>query len=127
MMNVRSSSASAAVLGILILTAGCALRRDVPLSHRARNARTPAEHAAVAAAYRERAARLRAEAAEHQELAAWWSSLAGGRTPATGTGRYEEAEHCRRLADNLLAAAKEADALAAAHGALEGEGGEGAR
>lgn len=107
-----------AVLTLWLLTAGCALRPEAPLGYRVKNARTPAEHAAVAAAYRERAERLRKEAAEHMELATWWSSLAGGKAPATGTGRYEEAQHCRRLAESLLAAAKDADALAEAHGAL---------
>lgn len=115
MRKVRS--ASAAGLTLVLLVGGCALRPEVPLGYRARNARTAEEHAAVAAAYRERAERLRKEAAEHIELATWWSSLAGGKTPATGTGRYEEAQHCRRLAENLLAAAKEADLLAEAHGA----------
>lgn len=56
--------------------------------------------------------------AKWNRLAEWWSSLAGGKTPATGTGRYEEAEHCRRLAANLSAAAAEADALAEAHDRL---------
>ena len=119
-MNARRNvgCALSGMLTLWLLVTGCALRPEEPLGYRAKNARTPAEHTAVAAAYRERAERLRKEAAQHMELATWWSSLAGGKTPATGTGRYEEAQHCRRLAENLLAAAKEADALAEAHGAL---------
>jgi hypothetical protein len=103
-------------LTLVFLAGSCALRPEVPLGVRARNAQTAEGHAAVAAAYRERAERLRKEAAEHMELATWWSSLAGGKAPATGTGRYEEAQHCRRFAENLLAAAKEADMLAEVHG-----------
>lgn len=118
--NVRYPLTAGLTLALVLV--GCALRPNVPLSYRAKNARTAEEHAAVATAYRERAERLRKEAAEHMELATWWSSLAGGKTPATGTGRYEEAQHCRRFADSLLAAAKEADLLAEAHGAQAGAG-----
>ena len=118
--NSRSTSIRRLVCVTLLLPAllvatACAPRPGTLLSYQSMNARTPKEHAAVAAAYRERAEALRREAAQHTGLAEWWSSLAGGKARATGTGRYEEPEHCRRLAANLSAAAAEADALTEAH------------
>lgn len=117
-MNMRTVGYRlTAGLAFVLLVGGCALRPEGPLSVHARNAQTAEEHAAVAAAYRDRAEQLRKEATEHLELAAWWSSLAGGKAPYTGSGRYEEAQHCRRFAEYLFEAAKEADMLAEAHGA----------
>ena len=106
----------------IMLASACGVHPNAALSYRARNAHTPKEHATVAEAYRERARDLRQESVQHGALAEWWANLAGGKTPATGTGRYEEAEHCRRLAANLAAAATEADALAEAHDRLAGQG-----
>lgn len=110
------------VTAAVLLLGGCHGGRNVPLGDQAMGARTPAEHTAVAKAYRERAERFLAESAEHAKLAEWWSSLAGGASPGTGTGRYEEAQHCRRLAALLSDAAREADAMADAHVALGGAG-----
>lgn len=104
---------SFAVLAFALFVAGCALfRPSVSLMEQAERARSPGDHAAVARAYRERAERFRREAAEHAAMADWWSNLAGGQTASTGTGRYEEAQHCRRLAADLSAAAAEAETLA---------------
>lgn len=107
-------------LGVVPLLLGvlnaCSLRHpSATLAAHAQSAQTPAEHSAVAVAYRTRAHQLRAEAAEHATLADWWSSLAGGHAAATGTGRYEQAQHCRRLSANLAAAADETDSLAEFH------------
>jgi|SRR5581483_2115717 len=102
------------LLATLLVATACAPppRPGSMLSDQVMNARTPKEHAVVAAGYREQAESLRGEAAQHTRLADWWSSLAGAKTPGIGTGRYEQAEHCRRFAANLSAAAANADALA---------------
>jgi len=73
-------------------------------------AKTSEDHQTVARAYREEGTRLQQEATRHVELAQWWTNLAGGE--AFGSGRYEQAEHCRRFADVLEKAAAEAQALA---------------
>ena len=96
----------------LAVAAGCLSRLPDPLSLQARNAQTAPQHRAVGDAYRERAQEYRRESAEHSKLAEWWSGLAGGRAPSTGTGRFESAQHCQRLSAYLTAAAAEADALA---------------
>lgn len=96
----------------LAVTTGCVSRWPDPLSIQARNAQTPTQYRAVAKAYRERAQQYHTESEEHAKLGEWWSDLAGGGAPATGTGRYESAQHCRRLSEYLAAAAAEAEALA---------------
>ena len=106
---IRSLSVMALTLAI---AAGCLSRLPDPLSIQARNAQTAPQHRAVADAYRDRAQEYRQESAEHSKLAEWWSGLAGGRAPSTGTGRFESAQHCQRLSEYLTAAAAEADALA---------------
>lgn len=98
----------------LMLVAGsCSLSlSSAGRSEHAAGARLQAEQSSEATRYRDLAERLRKEAGNHASLAAWWSSLAGGKTPGTGTGRYEEAEHCRRLSQSLAESAAEAEATA---------------
>jgi hypothetical protein len=79
-------------------------------------ANTPADHQAVASSYREEGTRLQKEAARHAELGQWWANLAGGES--FGSARYEQAEHCRRFADLMEKAAKEAQALAKGHDSI---------
>lgn len=115
-LGVVATSGSGALVAAGLLAASCTLAPPSQgLVEQVKSARTPKQHLAVTAGYREYSERLRAEAATHAKLAEWWSSLAGGKERSTGTGRYEEAEHCRRLADYLSKAAGEAEALAQAH------------
>ena len=101
------------ILSSLLVAAACAAYRPpADLADSARSAQTPAERTAAAAGYRKEAARLRAEAARHDELASWWSGLAGGKSLGTGTGRHEQARHCAQFATYLHSAAAEADAVA---------------
>jgi hypothetical protein len=63
----------------------------------------------VAAQYKDEAAMLREKAASHRKLAELYRS----RTPAKGTGNYENvAKHCDKLAGLYEQAAKEASAVA---------------
>lgn len=106
----------------MVLASACVVHPNAVLSYLATNARTPKQHAEVAAAYREHARELRAEAADHEALARRWESQAAGPVYAHepgGTRYYEnEADHCRRFAANLAAAAADVDALAEAHDRL---------
>lgn len=104
-----------ALSALLLVAQGCLLRESTRLSQQAEGARTPADHRAVAAAYRERARRLRAQAAEHADLAEWWATRPPPQRIPVPASRYEQAEHCRRLSKQLAAAADEADALASGH------------
>jgi hypothetical protein len=99
------------------LLGGCGiLSRPPDLAAQIAAAHTPADHAAVAQAYRHRAQRLRTEAAEHAALADWWSSLASESPLSARRPSLDgEARHCRRLAEDLSAAASEAEAMAQFH------------
>lgn len=105
------------MLAVAILAGGCGVRSSASLAERARDARTPEEHARVAQGYRERAERLRDEVRQHLSTAQWASNH--GERPfggAEGTRRYEdEAQHCRAVAPGLTQAADEMDALAKFH------------
>ena len=81
-------------------------------------AKTAADHKAIADYYHAEAAKARAKAVEHDEMAGWYRKAGEGtkKTPyAPGT-----IDHCERLlkdykstADNLTALAKEHEAMAA--------------
>lgn len=70
------------------------------------NAKTPADHAALAAHYRERTSKARADQAHHQLMSQAYSGKQG-----TAAGRV----HCRRLAKKNGEMAEEYDALAKLH------------
>lgn len=111
----KTISAVAVVLTIAaigFLSSGSAEQGE-NLKQMVAEAKTPADHQAVAAFYQEESARLQKDATRHAELAQWWANLAGGE--ALGSGRYQQAEHCRRFADLLEKAAHEAQALAKGH------------
>ena len=113
---VWSLAGGALMLVLASLVAACGLiRLDTSLTKLVTSARVPVDHAVLAQSYRDRAQRLRAEAREHAALADWWSSLAEGSSPAAVRGRNEQAQHCQRLAANLIAAAEDAEELAEFH------------
>jgi len=70
------------------------------------NAKTPAHHAALAAHYRERATKARADQAHHRLMAQAYGGKQG-----VAAGRL----HCRRLAKEYGQMADEYDALAKLH------------
>jgi len=70
------------------------------------NAKTPADHAALAAHYRERAGKARAEQAHHRLMAQAYGGKQG-----VVAGR----SHCRRLSKQFGEVADEYDALARVH------------
>jgi hypothetical protein len=99
------------VLAIALSLTACSLTgAPTALTEQARIARTREQHLAVADRYREYAAHLRAEAARHADLAALWSrgELVGTEVRAQG----QEGRHCHELAESLLRAAAEAEAIA---------------
>jgi len=78
------------------------------------NAKTPAQHRAIADYYRQQAQRLSAKSKEHQEMAQEYLKHP---LPFEGKQVYGTvgASHCRSLADNYANAAKNAEELAALH------------
>lgn len=77
-------------------------------------AKTPADHKAIADFYRAEGSRLQREAEQHAGVAKKAMSEAGGQMP-WASHHYEWAEHCRKLADSLGQAAREAQSLAKIH------------
>jgi hypothetical protein len=103
-------------------TALFAQDKPVKLSHQQpndliKNAKEPADHAKLAAYYREQAARLRQEAEEH-ELAAKMFAATGQTKPTIANG----APHCETWAKLDTEAAKEAEALSTMHANMAKEG-----
>jgi hypothetical protein len=112
------------VLGMVVATAGpfaLDAKENVPkraLKEMIAEAKSAADHKAIADYYYAEAATARTKAAEHEEMAEWYRKAGEGtkKTPyAPGT-----IDHCERLvkdykstADNLTALAKEHEAKAA--------------
>lgn len=80
-------------------------------------AKTPADHKAIADFYQAESMKLQREAEQHAALAQTLSSEAGGQNPSA-SHHYERAEHCRKFADSLSNAAQEAQSLAKIHESL---------
>ncbi|MEW5976366.1 MAG: hypothetical protein AB1898_11250 [Acidobacteriota bacterium] len=79
-------------------------------------AKSAADHKAIANYYYEEAAKARASAVEHDEMAAWYRKAGEGtkKTPyAPGT-----IDHCERLVKNYKASADDLTALAKEHEAM---------
>ena len=78
------------------------------------NAKTPADHEKLAAHFQTEATRLAAGAKEHEQLAGIYA-----KSPSAHDVKHpnspETASHCRTLAELYSKAAKEAEAMAAAH------------
>lgn len=82
-----------------------------------KTAKEPPEHLRIAAYYKHEAARLRREAKQHEELAAFYTE---NKSFAAMQAQYGKAfgpaeNHCKKFAELALEQAKEADALAALH------------
>ena len=77
-------------------------------------AKTPADHKAIADFYQAEGARFQRESEQHAGVAKKVAGEAGGQLP-WASHHYEWAEHCRKLADSLGHAAREAQSLAKIH------------
>jgi hypothetical protein len=74
-----------------------------------KNAKTPAEHQAIADAYAKEAENMRAQALAHRHMDSYYNE------PAYRSSKLGFPRHCRALTQALEAGAKEADAMAKAH------------
>ncbi len=105
-------------LAVGVLLVGCSSNgpKATPQSivEKIETARTPTDHAELAAYYDAEAAKARASAASHREMAKTYGTqnLGGGKGPAMGG-------HCADLARNFDAAADNFAALAKLHRELE--------
>ncbi len=108
---MRSKLGLAFLLGALVLSPGLALAGDdghsleqmvVEMAH------TPADHAALAAHYRAKAAEARDEATRHEKMARTYGMQKMGAANQMGS-------HCKKIAANSTETAAEYDALAQLH------------
>ena len=107
------------LLGALAFGPALAAAADEPASREqvvVENAKTPAEHRALASYYRERATGARAEAKEHERMAHTY--MPSGQ-PKMSWGTVQEhqkmAAHCKKISEQSESIAKEFDSLAALH------------
>jgi hypothetical protein len=111
----RITAAAALALGLgLLAAAPVGAAGDDALMTQVQNAKTPADHLAVADAYAARAKDARAEAQMHREMAKNYRSAANqkGNIGGLNAGMVQ---HCNTLAKSFDAEAKEYDAIAQAH------------
>lgn len=111
--------AAVLLLGTLAFAPGLAAAADETQSLEqvvVENAKTPAEHQALANYYRERAAGSRAEAKEHDRMAHTYMP-SGQPKMSWGTVQQHQkmASHCKKISEQSESIAKEFDALATLH------------
>lgn len=110
------TSKTMAALAFLIATSATPLLADTPpagvTEQQIKSAKTPEDHRAIADAYAKEAEALRAQALTHRHMDSWYSE------PGYRANKLGLVRHCRGLMQQLEAAAKDADALAAAHRAM---------
>jgi hypothetical protein len=113
--TVISAAIAALTMGALgYAPLGIATAEDKNIEQMITTAKTPADHKAVANFYQTERARWQREAEQHAALAKTLVSEAGGQNPSAAH-HYDQAEHCRKLADSLGQAAREAQSLAKIH------------
>ena len=105
-------------LGALVFAPGLAMADETHSLEQVlvESAKTPAEHQALAAHYRTKAADARADAREHEVMARTYTP-SGQQKMSWGTvqERQKMAEHCKKLQQQDEAMAQEYDALAKLH------------
>jgi len=108
---MRKRIAAAVFVGALALTPGLASAQesDASLEELIVNmAHTPADHAALAKYYRQKATEARAEASSHESMS---RSYGGGKMAQ----RQQMEDHCKKLSTQNAAMAAEYEALAKLH------------
>lgn len=110
--------ASAAMLGLLLVTVPMASAEDAPTAAQV----TAGDNQALAAEYEAEAKRLRAKAQMHREMMAAYEKSPAYRRQHPAGGPDTMAKHCQKLIDSYTAAADQAEALAKAHKQMEPAG-----
>jgi hypothetical protein len=105
----RSITMLSVSIAVVWLSSGIPAIADVPDSATIAAAKSPADHEAIAKAYEAEAISLEKMAAMHKNLGETYAQP-GGKAWQAG-----QAKHCKSVASDLAAAAKEERALAAEH------------
>lgn len=110
--------AAALLLGVLALAPGLATAQETHSLEQVlvENAKTPAEHQALASHYRAQAAEARAEASEHDKMARTYKPPQEIKMNwGTVQQRQKMADHCKRISQQSQANAEDYEALAKLH------------
>ncbi len=113
---VRALAAVAVVVSLTGIVASARAGEHEDIIEKVKDAKTAADHEAIAAYYDKEAAAARQEAAKHREMAATYK--AGGLSIGKGAGDVPLPQHCLNLAKDYDEAAQNYSALAAAHRVL---------
>jgi hypothetical protein len=128
----RTTAVSTALAVLMIGTLGyispsLANAEDKNIEQMLTTAKTPADHKAIADFYQGEGAKFQRESEQHAGVAKKVAGEAGGQLP-WASHHYEWAEHCRKLADSLGQAAREAQSLAKIHeGIAQSSAGQGGK
>jgi hypothetical protein len=106
---VLAAGLLAALVGVPAMAAS-----DKEIATLVENAKTAADHEAIAKLYDEEAATARKKADEHRKMGAKYTHFEAG-NPKVQLAHFDMPKHCENLAKSYEAAAKEAEDMAAAH------------
>jgi hypothetical protein len=104
---------AAALVGAPTFTAA----DDKAMEDMVQNAKTAADHEAIAKMYDEEAAAAKKKAEEHTKMGARYKHYESG-NPKTQGVHFDMPKHCANLVKSYEAAAKEAEEMASAHRAM---------
>lgn len=109
MKSLRSVFACA-VVAVTLLAAGLVVAADGPTPEAIENAKTAADHNAIAQAYDDQAKSLRAQAELHERMGTLYGSAASYKGVVAGM-----VNHCNQLTTSFNKAADQAEAMAKMH------------
>jgi hypothetical protein len=112
--RVGSTVAAAGLLAVLVGAPTCTAAAEKNIEELVQNAKTPADHEAIAKLYDEEAATARSKAEEHRKMGAKYTHFESANSKTQGV-HFDMPKHCQNLTKSYEQAAKEAEAMAAAH------------
>ena len=112
--RVGTAVAAAGLLAVLVGAPTYTAAAEKNIEELVQNAKTPADHEAIAKLYDEEAAMARKKAEEHRKMGARYTHYESG-NPKTQLAHFDMPKHCANLTKSYEQAAKEAESMAAAH------------
>ena len=113
--KIVTAVSAAGLLAVLVGgPTSVAVAEEKNIEELVQNAKTPADHEAIAKLYDEEAATARSKAEEHRKMGAKYTHFESANSKTQGV-HFDMPKHCQNLTKSYEQAAKEADAMAAAH------------
>ena len=117
-MTLKRTGKAVAAVGLVVLLGGAptfsAAADDKNIEELVQNAKTAADHEAIAKLYDEEAVAARKKAEEHRKMGARYTHFEAG-NPKVQLAHFDMPKHCANLVKSYEAAAKDAEAMAAGH------------